>query len=145
MTLHISYVSDVLCIWAYVAEVRLDEVRKEFGSSVELEYRFIPIFGATRHRIAEGRKDRGGYVGFGEHVRKVAEGFPHVTVNARVWSNRQGLVRGAVARHSLPDILRLLKATGRADAAAKGQAAGNPWQAAADIVLRLSLAGRRAA
>ena len=58
MTLHISYVSDVLCIWAYVAEVRLDEVRKEFGSSVELEYRFIPIFGATRHRIAEGRKDR---------------------------------------------------------------------------------------
>jgi len=86
MSLHISYVSDVLCIWAYVAEVRLDEVRKEFGSSVELEYRFIPVFGATRHRIAEGRKNRGGYAGFGEHVRKVAEDFPHVSVNERVWS-----------------------------------------------------------
>ena len=86
MTLHISYFSDVLCIWAYVAEVRLDEVRKEFGSSVELEYRFIPIFGATRYRIAEGRKDRGGYAGFGEHVRKVAADFPHVSVNERVWS-----------------------------------------------------------
>jgi protein-disulfide isomerase-like protein with CxxC motif len=69
-----------------VAEVRLDEVRKEFGSSVELEYRFIPIFGATHHRIAEGRKNRGGYAGFGEHVRKVAEDFPHVSVNERVWS-----------------------------------------------------------
>ena len=87
MTLQISYVSDVLCIWAYVAEVRLDEVRKEFGASVELEYRFIPIFGATHYRIAEGRKDRGGYAGFGEHVRKVAEGFPHVSVNERVWSD----------------------------------------------------------
>ncbi len=73
MTVHISYVSDVLCVWAYVAEVRLDEVRKEFGESVELEYRFIPVFGATHHRIAEGRKDRGGYAGFGQHVRKVAE------------------------------------------------------------------------
>jgi len=87
MTLHISYVSDVLCIWAYVAEVRLDEVRKEFGSSIELEYRFIPIFGATHHRIAEGRKDRGGYAGFGEHVRKVAEDFPHVSVHNGVWSD----------------------------------------------------------
>ena len=35
MTLHISYVSDVLCIWAYVAEVRLDEVRKERLTSIE--------------------------------------------------------------------------------------------------------------
>jgi predicted DsbA family dithiol-disulfide isomerase len=87
MTIHISYVSDVLCIWAYVAEVRLDEVRKEFGSSIELEYRFIPIFGATRHRIEEGWTNRGGYRGFGEHVRRVAEDFPHVSVNERVWSD----------------------------------------------------------
>ncbi|MDH4282450.1 MAG: DsbA family protein, partial [Myxococcales bacterium] len=64
MTVQISYVSDVLCIWAYIAEARLDELRKEFGASIELEYRFIPIFGATRHRIGEGWKNRGGYAGF---------------------------------------------------------------------------------
>ena len=29
----------------------------------ELEYRFIPIFGATRYRIGEGWKERGGYAG----------------------------------------------------------------------------------
>jgi predicted DsbA family dithiol-disulfide isomerase len=86
MTIRISYVSDVLCIWAYVAEARLDQLRKEFGSSIELEYRFIPIFGATRYRIAEGWKDRGGYSGFGEHVREVAKGFPHVTVSEDVWT-----------------------------------------------------------
>lgn len=85
MKIHISYVSDVLCVWAYVAEVRLDELRKEFGDSVELEYRFIPIFGATRYRIGEGWQDRGGYAGFGAHVRKVAEEFPHVKIDARVW------------------------------------------------------------
>ena len=86
MSIQISYVSDVLCVWAYVAEARLDELRKEFGSSIELEYRFIPIFGATRYRIGEGWKERGGYAGFGEHVRKVAESFPHVSVDERVWT-----------------------------------------------------------
>jgi len=87
MTIQISYVSDVLCIWAYVAEARLDQLRKEFGSSIDMEFRFIPIFGATRYRIGEGWKDRGGYVGFGEHVREVARGFPHVSVSERVWSD----------------------------------------------------------
>jgi predicted DsbA family dithiol-disulfide isomerase len=87
MTIQISYVSDLLCIWAYVAEARLDQLRKEFGSSIDMEFRFIPIFGATRYRIGEGWKDRGGYVGFGEHVREVARGFPHVSVSERVWSD----------------------------------------------------------
>ena len=64
---------------------------------------------------------------------------------ARVWRNRQGIVRSAAGRHSATSVLRLIKAAGRADACAKGQAAGNPWQAAADIVLRLSLDQRRAA
>jgi len=86
MTTHISYVSDVLCIWAYVAEARLDELRQEFGASIALEYRFIPVFGATKYRIGDGWKDRGGYVGFGEHVRQVAAGFPHVSVSGDVWN-----------------------------------------------------------
>lgn len=85
MKIHISYVSDVLCVWAYVAQVRLDELRKEFGDSIQIEYRFIPIFGATRYRIGEGWKGRGGYAGFGAHVRNVAEGFPHVKIDKRVW------------------------------------------------------------
>ena len=114
MTLQISYVSDVLCIWAYVAEVRLDEVRKEFGSSVELEYRFIPIFGATRHRIAEGRKDRGGYAGFGEHVRNVAEDFPHVSVHDGVWSDVTPTTSSAA--HEMLCATRLLVNEGIVDA-----------------------------
>jgi predicted DsbA family dithiol-disulfide isomerase len=85
MTVHISYVSDVLCVWAYVAEARLDALREEFGDSVELEYRFIPVFGATRYRIGEGWRDKGGYPGFGAHVRKVAERFPHAPVHTEVW------------------------------------------------------------
>ena len=62
----------------------------------------------------------------------------------RIWTNRQAMVRACVGRHQHTDLYRLLKATGRADAAAKGQAAGDPWQLGADIVVGLSLGGSRA-
>ena len=64
---------------------------------------------------------------------------------AHVWHKRQALVRNCVSR--LPDgaCYRLLQATGRGDAAAKGQSRDDPWQIASDIVLGLALGGRRAA
>ncbi len=55
-----------------------------------------------------------------------------------VWRNRQGLVRACIGRHQHGDFHRMLKASGRADAAAKGQRTGDPWQMAADIVVSLS-------
>ena len=59
---------------------------------------------------------------------------------ARVWNNRQGLMRSCVSRHRHGDFHRLLKASGRADAAAKGQRFGDPWQMAADIVVGMARA-----
>ena len=58
----------------------------------------------------------------------------------RVWSNRQGLVRSCVGRHQHGAFHRLLKSSGRADAAAKGQRFGDPWQMAADIVIEMASA-----
>lgn len=55
-----------------------------------------------------------------------------------VWNNRQGLVRSCVTRHRHGDFHKMLKATGRADAAAKGQRAGDPWQLATDVVVSLA-------
>ena len=33
----VSYFSDVLCIWAYIAQARIDAVKEKFGDAVELE------------------------------------------------------------------------------------------------------------
>ena len=64
---------------------------------------------------------------------------------ARVWRNRQGLVRRAVGRLRLDALYGLLKTAARADAAAKGQQRGDPWAIATDIVLGLAGNGREAA
>lgn len=55
-----------------------------------------------------------------------------------VWRNRQGLVRSCIGRHQHGAFHKMLKATGRADAAAKGQRHGDPWQLATDVVVGLA-------
>lgn len=59
---------------------------------------------------------------------------------ARVWNTRQGLMRSCISRHRHGAFHQLLKASGRADAAAKGQRFGDPWQMAADIVVGMARA-----
>lgn len=62
-----------------------------------------------------------------------------------VWRNRQSLVRSCIGRHRRTDFYRLLRALRDADAAAKGQMAGDPWQLATDIVLALAASQQQAA
>jgi len=40
----IDHFSDVLCVWAYAAQIRVDEIQREFGSQVHINYHFVPIF-----------------------------------------------------------------------------------------------------
>lgn len=81
----IEYFTDVLCVWAYGAQVRMEELKKDFGNRVELVYRFLPLFAATEERIGRGWRDRGGYAGFNRHVQEIAAEWPHVTVHPRLW------------------------------------------------------------
>lgn len=62
---------------------------------------------------------------------------------ARVWKNRQSMVRKCVSRHAAADFFALLKLARRADAAAKGQSGDDAWLLATEIVLGLA-SGRRA-
>jgi DNA polymerase-3 subunit delta len=64
---------------------------------------------------------------------------------ARVWQNRQGMMRSCIGRHSTGNFHRLLKMARRADAAAKGQLRADPWQLAMQIVLEIAAPGKQAA
>jgi predicted DsbA family dithiol-disulfide isomerase len=81
----ITYFSDVLCVWAYVAQARIEAVKEKFGTSVRIEHRFCSVFGDTAAKVASTWKDRGGYEGFGTHLQHVAERFPHVVVHPEIW------------------------------------------------------------
>lgn len=85
----LDYFTDVLCIWAYVAQIRLDELKQEFGQQIEVNEHFITLFGNTEKRIGQGWKEKGGFDGFHQHVMHVAQQFPHLKINPLVWKSCQ--------------------------------------------------------
>jgi predicted DsbA family dithiol-disulfide isomerase len=81
----ISYFSDILCIWAYAAQARVDAVKEKFGDTVRLDYRFCSVFGDTARKITSTWRDKGEYAGFNAHLREVARQFPHIEVHPDIW------------------------------------------------------------
>jgi predicted DsbA family dithiol-disulfide isomerase len=77
--------SDALCVWAYVSQVRIEELRKEFGEDIEITCRFAPVFGDARGKLEKSWSDRGGLSGYGAFVRDVVGGFDHVEVHPDIW------------------------------------------------------------
>ena len=90
----ISYFSDVLCVWAYIAQMRLAELKKKFTNQIEIIPFHITLFGDTQQRIALGWKDKGGYSGFGKHVLDVCDQFPDIEINDQVWRRCQPKTSG---------------------------------------------------
>jgi predicted DsbA family dithiol-disulfide isomerase len=81
----IHYFTDVLCIWAYLAQIRLDELIKNYSSKIDVTYHFMPVFGHTENRIKKGWKDKGGFDAFSKHMHKVIKDFPHVELHEDIW------------------------------------------------------------
>jgi predicted DsbA family dithiol-disulfide isomerase len=81
----VSYFSDVLCIWAYIAQARIDAVKEKFGAAVRIEHRFCSVFGNTRLKIPTTWRDKGEYAGFNAHLQSVARQFPHVELHPDIW------------------------------------------------------------
>ena len=91
----IQHFSDVLCVWAYVSQIRIDELKQQFGDQVEMDYHFVHVFGHAHEKIDAQWAKRGGAQAYGNHVSEVVGQFDHVALHADVW------VRNA-PRSSLP-------------------------------------------
>lgn len=118
----IEYFSDVLCVWAYAAQIRLDELRRRFGARVELRYHFIPLFGCIDCRVNGDWKDQGGLPGFAAKVRETAQQFQHIHVHAEIWTRNMPASSGT-AHHFLKAV-QLLQRDGLLDAAPQPRLAG---------------------
>ena len=84
--LNIDYYSDILCVWAWIAQRRIEELKKQWGEQVEFKHHYMNLFGDTASRMAEQWSAKGGFEGFGRHVIESAEPFETAPVNSTVWS-----------------------------------------------------------
>ena len=81
----VTYFSDVLCIWAYASQVRIDAVKEKFGDAIRIKHQFCSVFGATARKITSTWHDKNEYDGFNSHLREVAKRFPHIEVDPAIW------------------------------------------------------------
>ena len=81
----IDYYSDVLCVWAWISQRRIEELESQWGEQIHLKHQCVDVFGDTASKIDAGWRDRGGYEGFAEHVQASAARFEHVTLHPDLW------------------------------------------------------------
>jgi len=85
----LTYYSDVLCVWAYISQARVNEVARNFAGQISIAYRFCSVFGDTAHKIGVGWAERGGYAGYADHVREAVAPFDHVRLHPEIWQRNR--------------------------------------------------------
>ena len=81
----IVYFSDVLCIWAYIGQLRVNAIKAAFGEDVRFDKKFCSIFGDTARKITTTWRGKGEYEGFNAHLMHSAAQFPELRVNPDIW------------------------------------------------------------
>jgi predicted DsbA family dithiol-disulfide isomerase len=82
----IDYYSDVLCVWAWIAQPRLEELEKQWGSRISIRHHFVDIFGDCEKKIPSRWGKENGYEKFAEHVKVAAEPFEQAIINKEIWT-----------------------------------------------------------
>jgi predicted DsbA family dithiol-disulfide isomerase len=82
----ILYFSDVLCVWAYIAQIRLNELKTTFQDKIAIAHHFVPVFGVARENLENKWSDRGGLQGYSNHVKEVVKKFDHITIHPDIWT-----------------------------------------------------------
>ncbi len=117
--LSLEYYSDILCVWAWISQKRLDELEAKFGTQIETRFHFIDVFGDAPGKFDSAWKAKGGLAGYRKHLEEVLEPFemaihedtwrtvvPHSSLNAHLVAKAVQNVAGADA---LAKTLRTLR------------------------------------
>ena len=81
----IHYFTDILCVWAYIADVRIQELKTKFKERIEFNFILFPVFGDVQGMIEGSWESRGGIAGYAKHIKEVVGQFDHVKVHPDVW------------------------------------------------------------
>jgi predicted DsbA family dithiol-disulfide isomerase len=74
--------SDVLCVFAYAANARFEQLHADFGEEVCLTQHFISVYGDVRRRFERMGKSGEEY---GKDVLDIAKRFDHIKVHPEVF------------------------------------------------------------
>ncbi len=108
--IRIFYFSDVLCVWAYIAQIRLDELKATFPTQISIDAHFTPVFGDARRKLEQRWADKGGFAGYSHHVRAVGARFEHISIHPDIWT--QSIPTSSTSCHLFIRAVKLLEDQG---------------------------------
>ncbi|PCI60880.1 MAG: disulfide bond formation protein DsbA [Gammaproteobacteria bacterium] len=82
----VHYYTDILCVWAWIAQPRIEELNKNFPHNIIIKHHYLDIFGNTAEKIQRQWAERGSYNGFSQHVVDSAKPYKDALINADIWS-----------------------------------------------------------
>ncbi len=83
----IEYYSDILCVWAWIAQRRIDELNEKLAGKIEWRYHYLDVFGDASNKIPTQWQEKGGFSGFASHVHKAAKPYPDAPINTQLWQD----------------------------------------------------------
>ena len=81
----IDYYTDILCVWAWIAQPRLVELQRQWGDQVQVRHRYVDIFGDSHNKILQRWGEPDGFDKFSIHVTDSAAPFDDTPVHPDVW------------------------------------------------------------
>ncbi|MFV8753822.1 DsbA family oxidoreductase [Nannocystaceae bacterium ST9] len=117
----ILHFSDILCVWAYVEQVRMDELAASFGDRVRVSAHFVQVFGDARTKLTRGWSERGGQAGYAAHVREICERLGVGPIHPACWART--LPASSLACHLWLRAIGVAEADGELEAGALERAA----------------------
>jgi predicted DsbA family dithiol-disulfide isomerase len=82
----VDYFSDVLCVWAWISQPRLDQLKQQWDEQIVVRHRYVDIFGDTASKIPTQWGELDGYEKFHQHIDKASAPFEHVSIHPSVWT-----------------------------------------------------------
>jgi len=122
----VIYFTDILCIWAYIAQIRINELKEKFASNIALKHHFIPVFGSVNSKMEQYWGDSGGITAYSEHVKNIAHEFGHIEVHPEIWVKNTPTTSSSC--HLFLKAIQLLEACGALCDAKKDVFENTAWE-----------------
>jgi predicted DsbA family dithiol-disulfide isomerase len=81
----IDYYTDMLCVWAWIAQPRLEELQRQWGKQIEVRHRYVDIFGDSHTKITQRWGQHDGFEKFSAHVMDSAAPFNGTPIHPDTW------------------------------------------------------------
>lgn len=84
----VDYYSDVLCIWAWLAQSKLSTLNQQLVGNIHINHHYMNLFANIHEKINKQWQDRNAFQGYAKHVKDIAQQH-NVFIHPDIWSTQQ--------------------------------------------------------